>query len=390
MTFDIKSEEYLNDPYAKFKRLRTENPVCRITPFGHWAIMRYCDVEMVLKNPHIFSSTGIAEEPSFTDPQFLLLSRGLIGKDGEEHIHLRRVLRRAFTPKTITDLEPMIRKTCASLVSNLISYPSVNFMETFAIPLPIAVISALLGINEERKLDFKHWVDLLLSWRNYHELSDAINEANSMMQYFTQVIAERTQHPAEDLISKLVLSYENQQIAYETVISFIRLILVAGTDTTTSLLANAILILTQHPKHMQAIQENPNIISHFIEEVLRYDSPTISLSRRAVEDTQIAGIKIKKHDIILPIIASANRDETVFSNPETFDLELNTRHHLALGTGVHYCLGSQLARMQVRIALEEISKGVTSLKTIDDKPLQYLNSFFFRSIRSLDLRITPK
>lgn len=389
MVLDIDSIDYRSNPYPTFKKLREKSPVCRIKPHGYWAISRYADVQMILKNPDIFSSADVAKEPTAQGPEFLLFSRGLVGADKPDHSRLRRLLSKAFTPDTVRGLEQTIRIFCLALIKNMMNRNLIDFVQAFSMPLPIMVIAELLGIDIEKKNDFKRWANILISWRNQTLTAELKNDIHQMFCYFSQMIALRKTSPKTDLISSLILASENENIITDNeVLAFIRLLLVAGTETTTNLLSNAMLHLLPHPDYVFQLKTNHTLIPYFIEESLRYDGPVLSLSRRVKRDIEIGGITIRKDDIILPLLASANHDETKFLNPHLFDIKRNPREHLAFGDGIHYCLGSQLARLQARVAFEECLKYMVSFKRLDSEPLTYLDSFFFRGLQKLPLYIT--
>jgi cytochrome P450 len=386
MIFNIYSKAYRRNPYPYFRKLMSVAPVCRIKPHGHWAVSRYADVQTILKNPNIFISSGMVKELSSDSPEFFLFSRGLIGADPPDHTRLRRLLSKAFTPVMIRKLQSNIRLICTKLIDNLLSQHSVDFIQAFAVPLPMTVISELLGIDLVKMNDFKRWTSMLISWRNQHQSRQFLNDVENMYYYFTDLIAERKKNPQTDLISTLISACDDDKIiTNEEVLAFIRLLLVAGTETTTNLLGNAMLLLLTYPNQLTQLKQDPAKISKFIEESLRYSSPVISLSRTVNTKIKMSGITLNKGDIVLPLVASANHDETVFPNSQQFNIDRNTQGHLAFGDGIHYCLGSQLARLQVRIAFEEIFKAFDTIDKSYQGSLTYLDSFFFRGVKKLDL-----
>ncbi|HSW69404.1 MAG TPA: cytochrome P450 [Gammaproteobacteria bacterium] len=387
MILDIRETEYRQNPYPTFKKMRAEAPICKIAPHHHWAIAKYADVQTILKNPQLFSSKIIANPPA-EGPGALLFSCGLVTMDKPDHTRLRRLLSQAITPKIIRSLKPKIQGLCETLVQNLSNKTEVDFVSTFSMPLPIIVIAELLGIDSEKKTDFKRWANLLLTWRNQKSIAEIFHDVERMYYYFDDIIKARKRAPQTDLISHLVLASANETIiTSEEILGLIRLLLVAGTETTTNLLGNAILALLAYPDNIERLVADPTLIPNFIEETLRYDGPALSLNRKATEDVELSGVKIRRGEIVLPLLASANHDEEIFEDPEHFDIERNTKGHIAFGANVHYCLGSQLARLQARTALEVFFKNIKHFQRVDNKPLVYLDSFFFRGPRSLPLKI---
>lgn len=391
MNFDLRNPEYQSNPYPFFKRLRMEAPIVRLEPQGFWAVSRYEDVLSLLKAPEIFSSAGLQEEPQIIGTDLLLQARGLVGMDRPDHTRLRRVISRVLTPEKINGFEPLIQSTVQELLEAWKG--EVEFIGDFAAPLPITVIAEFLGLDPALRKDFKRWCDTLLTWRSTERIEDPEerrqkensiqSDISQMFECLSAVVAERRRAPQADFISELVA----QSLTPQEIFSFIRFLLVAGTDTTSHLLGNTLLALLNQPPLQQEIRKHPKKIPTLIEEVLRWDSPVLSLIRRTTEDTEIRRVKIPQNEVVLALVASANHDESVFVNPGTFDLDRSSRAHLTFGAGVHFCLGSQLARMQARIAFEELLPLLDALKP-NPFPSEYVQSFFFRGVKKLNLSLS--
>lgn len=380
MQLDIQSESYLNDPYACFKLFRAEAPVSRIRPHGHWALFRYEDVQWVLKQDKFFTSVLTEQSHDEQDPQFLLYARSLLGMDNPSHATLRQRIAQAFKPRLIQRLEQEIEAICFQLSTSLLIDKPIDFVKSYSMPLPIILITKLLGIDTNRIAEYKKWIDWLLTWRNQPAVHKGADNIRIMHDYFCQLINHKREFPDNDLISSLL----EQNLTQGEILALMRLLLVAGTDTTTNLINNLLINLASNPEQLTQLRENPAKIPDAIEETLRFSSPTISLIRKATTNLSIAGVPIKQGEFVLPIVASANHDESHTDNPHLFDINRPKKQHLALGTGIHYCLGTHLAKLQATITLKTILKRFESIQ-LTQQTLHYLPSFFFRSLCELPL-----
>lgn len=397
MELDIRSPEFRTDPYPFYRRLRVEAPVCRIAPHGHWAIARHADVLSILRDPKRFPSCGAQDEPA-AGASVLREARALIGSNPPEHTRLRALVGKAFTPVLARAMEPRIRSIAGGLLDDVADQDTLDFISALAAPLPLVVIAELLGVDPARRNDFKRWSDTLITWRNASYIAEPDRrqarereidrDVSAMYEYFAAVIAERARRPREDLISALATACEERDaLTPLEVMSTVRLLLVAGNETTTNLIGNAALILLAHPEIRDEVRRNLSLVPKLVEETLRYDSPVQSLSREVAIDTEIAGVKIARGELVLPLIASANRDEAVFTAAHRFDLDREGPAHLTFGAGIHFCLGAPLARLQARVALEEVITRYDRIEHAGAAPLERIDSFFFRGLRALPLRV---
>lgn len=389
--FDLRSVEFRHNPYPYYKKLRADAPICRVEPHGFWAIWRHSDVVHVLKNPELFSSAGIGQESSIAGPELLLTSRGMLGKDRPDHTRLRKRLGRAFTTETIQRLIPYIETSVIALINEIRCKRDFDFVRDFSAQLPIMVICKLLGLDPRRRNDIKRWSDTLLSWRatsTREEQNQQVKaQMNSLYDFITTAIVSKQQQPSNDIISSLVhASCKEDELSVLELVSFIRMLLVAGTDTTTHLLGNTISAFIKYPEVYASIRANPELIPELVEESLRFDSPVQCVMRRAAVDTQIAHCAIRKDDLILAFVASANHDETVHENPHEFVITRKPQHHLTFGTGIHVCMGSHIARLQARIALQYLVQHFQEWQRFDHAPLEYFNSIFFRGLTKLTIK----
>lgn len=360
-SFRVDRPEVLADPYALFARMRSEAPVCRLDPVGFWAVSRYEDVVFVLKNPGLFSNAAYNRSIDKTrsvgglgEPQ-----PTLVGLDPPRHTQMRALIMRAFTPRIVAALEPRIREISRDLVNKIAAKGSFELVNDFTIPLPMIVIAEMLGVEPDRREDFKHWCDELMTNVAIIKEPDperAFKAADELSRYFQKVIEERRRNPKDDLISLLLAAeIEGEKLSLPEVVSFANLLLIAGNETTTSLIGNAFYALTEHPDAYATMLQHRARIPEVVEETLRWLSPAQLILRVAKEDVKLGGVTIPKGSVVTPILASANRDERKFPNGERFDIDRDTKGHIAFGLDIHFCLGASLARLEAKVALEELS-----------------------------------
>jgi hypothetical protein len=400
LDYDPLDPRVLADPYPHYARLRREAPVYQVPARGLWVVSRYPDVAGVLRRPELFSSAAMAA--AVTRPSQFIPVRddadawnpeegvSIVGTDGARHARLRGVLNRGFTPGRIAALAPRVLAIAQRLARPLLEAGRCEFLRDFAVPLPVLVIAELLGINRERRADFKRWSDaaVLGVFESVGEEEGRRVGASlaEMGDYFDRVIEERRRRPGDDLVSALVRAEEEQGTLTPTELkTFVFTLLVAGSITTTHLLANAMRALVLHPEELEKVRANPALVPSLVEEALRYDSPVQMLFRTATDGARVAGEEIPKGGIVAPLFASANRDETVFPDPDRFQVARSPRDHLAFGHGIHFCLGAALARLEARTAFEVLLPRIRK-PTLEGGPVRWLPSLVFRGPTRLPLR----
>lgn len=387
MDFDPLAPAFRADPYPTYARLRDEDPVHINTAMNFAAVSRYDDVVRVLKDTTTFSSSamGITTRAG--------AQRTVINTDPPDHAHLRGLVNRAFTPKMVADLEPRIRDITRALLDAVIDHGAFDAVTDLAVPLPMTVIAEILGVDTARRDDFKRWsTQALRDSRGLSEqdAAEMARDYDDLQDYLASVIDDRRVSPRADLISAVVAAEQGgQPITPDEVLAFCILLLIAGNETTTSLIGNMLLALVRHPAQLAAAASDRALIPNVVEEALRYDSPVQFLFRTATRDTEIGGVVIKAGAQVVPIFASANRDSRRFPDGDAFDVRRNTQGHVAFGHGIHFCLGAPLARLEARVALEEILNRTQSLERAGDAALQHAPSLFVRGLTSLSLTFEP-
>ena len=417
--FDPFSSELRANPYPAYAELRRHAPVYRVESSGLYTVSRYADVLFVLRHPELFSSSAMtsvlagaivgaapaagmglrgAEAARFselaqtlpTPPLEALASRSLIGADPPVHGPLRNLVNRGFTPRRIAALEPRIREIARSALDAVAGDRETDLVAGFFVPLPVTVISEMLGVEEGRSADFKHWSDTLISGITGSATGgpeQLVKVFGELTTYITGVAEARRAQPREDLISTLVRAEDGETaLSPFEIVMFTMLLLVAGNETTTNLLGNAVLALIEHPQQLAAIRRDPDLIPALVEETLRYDPPAQFVFRRATQDVELAGTKIPEGAIVMPVLASANRDDAQFPEGERFDVTRDTAGHLGFGVGIHFCLGASLARLEARVALEELLARYAGFERTSAR-VDYIDSFLVRGPRRLPLRL---
>jgi len=379
MQFNPMSPEFRRDPYPFYAELRREAPVHR-SDFGLWLISRYDDVVFTLKRHDLFSSTAmnmnVHDKPT----------RTVINTDPPVHTRMRNIVNRAFTPKMVADMEPRIREVTRELLDAVIERGEMDFVRDFAVPLPVTIIAEILGVDASRRDDFKRWSSASVGMA---PVGDERRDMQEFFAYFEEAIAER-RRPRGDLISIVVQASEGEEpLTADEVLAFTGLLLIAGNETTTNLLGNAVYHLLRNPDQLQIAREDPSIIPNVVEEALRFDSPVQFLFRRTTQDVDVAGVTIPAGSEVSPIYASANRDGRRFPDPDRFDVRRNAQGHVAFGHGVHFCLGAPLARLEARVALEEVLGRLAGIELKGADEPERLNSLFLRGFASLPLAFEP-
>ena len=413
------------DPYPYYAALREHAAVHRVESSEAWAISRYDDVHHVLTHPEIFSSHAVQtflggnilesinrgpvrflshpsmgrvarvvgdvyralglRTPMFELVQAFLSSRAVIAADPPDHTRLRHLVNRGFTPRRIAALEPRIREIARDCLDAMEGRDEVDLMRDFAVPLPVTVIAELLGVPEERFADFKRWSDAIvqgLSLGGGEAARLPIGAMLEFVRYLEELIEERRACPADDIVSVLVRDEAGGKLDAHELVLFLILMLVAGNETTTNLIGNAIHLLLDRPDDLAAVETDASLVPGLVEESLRYVSPIQMLPRAVTRDTEIAGTKIREGEHVLVLYASANRDSRKYANGDAFELRRNPKEHLAFGFGIHYCLGASLARLEGRVAFEELFARIRNLRRAPGE-VRFLESGILRGPKTL-------
>ncbi|RRO19337.1 cytochrome P450 [Saccharopolyspora rhizosphaerae] len=360
--FNIAEALDLDPIYA---RLRAQEPLTRVKlPYGEraWLATRYADVKVVLGDPR-FSR---AEAERRDEPRMRPgpAAGGILSMDPPDHTRLRRLVAKAFTQRRVEQLRPRTQEIADELVSGMVERGRpVDLVEEFALPLPITVICELLGVPVEDRADFRVWSDAFLST---NRLSDeqVSGYTERMLDYIAGLIAQRRAEPADDLITGLIAARdEHDQLSEDEMVLLATGILVAGHETTASQIPNFLHVLLTHPEQLRQLRADLDLVPPAVEELLRFVPLGVGagFARYATEDVELGGVLVRAGEPVLASIGSANRDEAVFGDPEELDLLRAEASHVGFGHGPHHCLGAQLARMELQVALRTLLERLPGL-----------------------------
>lgn len=352
---DLATPEGIANPFPIFHQLREQSPLQyllekpntiagRRAPVYTWALLRFDDVHQAVRDHATFSS---ARPPSAEKAVPKLV---LIQDDPPHHTHFRRIVQKTFNHQRIVALEPWITRVAHELLDR-IGTEQVDIIEAFATPLPVTVIARILGIPGEQYHNFKRWSDAFLAFTSMPG-EERIRSNQEMMEYFGRMLAARRKQGADDLLTELVKAeIEGEKLQDWEILSFCALLLIAGNETTTHLIGNMLGILVERPHMWQRLRDNRDLIAPCIEETLRYESPIQRVPRHTTRDVEIANMTIPAGSAVSIYYGAANRDPAMFPEPDEFRLDRDPYPHLALGSGIHHCLGAALARAEARIML---------------------------------------
>lgn len=383
-----QSAQYPLDPFPQYERMRATAPVFQDDQSGSWHVFRYDDVQRVLSEHATFSSRMGGDNPSGTGQLF---ASSLITTDPPRHRQLRSLVTQAFTPKAVDALAPRIAGLTDELMAEIAGKGSADLIRDLAYPLPVIVISELMGIPSEDRERFKHWSDVIVSQTRTLPASETQDSTTSeMVEYFLALIDQRRSRPGTDLISSLLAAeIDGQKLTVPELLGFCALLLVAGNETTTNLIGNAVLCLAESPGTLERLLSEPALVPQALEEVLRFRSPVQSMYRVAVADTVVGDQLIPAGAPIVAWIGSANRDGQQFQRAAEFDVDRNPNRHLAFGHGIHFCLGAPLARLEARIALEALLSRLPGLSVASGAQLERMDSSIVYGLKELPVTWQP-
>lgn len=362
----------LQNPFPWYDALRAQSPVTRDPQSGMWMVFGYDDVQRTLSDWKAFSSQR--GRPLGEDAQNAL-SSSLISTDPPRHRQLRSLVEQAFTPRQVRALEPRIAELVDELLSAVQGTGGMDFIRDFAYPLPVIVIAEILGIPASDRDAFKRWSDAVVT-------GDP-SGSREMGAYFARLIEQRRAEPGDDLISGLIAAQlDGEHLDTQELLGFCILLLVAGNETTTNLLANTLLCWQDAPDAYAQVLADRALLPGTIEESLRFRSPVQSMFRVAAQDVELGGQLIPEGSPVLAWIGAANRDPAQFPDAGTFDPARTPNRHLAFGNGIHFCLGAPLARLEASVALGAVLDRLTNLRVVDT-PLEPIPSQIVYGVKSL-------
>jgi pimeloyl-[acyl-carrier protein] synthase len=385
------------DPYPVYARLRSEDPVHWSDLMESWVLTRYRDVVAVLDSDRFSAERRRANNRFARELAARQEEIGPVGRvttmltaDPPLHTRLRGLVNKAFTPRAVERLRPRIQEIVDELLDAVAGSGRMDVIADLAYPLPVIVIAEMLGVSPDDRAQFKRWsTDIAATTGGPLMGADVLQRADqsaiALAEYFERVIAERRREPRDDLLSGLIAAEEQGQVlSDEELLATCILLLVAGNETTTTLIGNGVLALLRHPEQMRILRDDPSLIRSAVEEILRYDPPVQGTGRVALADTEIGGKRIEKGQLLLTLLAAANRDPEQFPNPDELDVTRSENRHLAFGYGIHFCLGAPLARLEGQIAINGLLRRLPEPRLATDD-LQWGGSFILRGLKSLPI-----
>ena len=387
--------EFIANPYPTYKELRERDPYHPSPLTQALVISKYDDVDALLRNYKVFSNgrgpVGTRARRDIGERIENELQPSMLSLDPPDHTRLRGLVSRAFTPRQVAKMEEHIRATAHALLDEVEGENEFDLMANLAALLPTVVIAEMIGVPTKDRQQFKVWSDrfarVLEPNLAQDELGAVFGTAKLFDEYFKGIVAEHRDEPRDDLVSRLIeAEEEGDKLSEEEMIVTLRLLLVAGNETTTNLIGNGLKALMEHPEQLQLLRERPELIDNAIEELLRYDSPVQVDARLALDEHHIDRHVLKAGQRVSLLIGGANRDPEEFSDPETLDITREDAGNISFGRGIHHCLGAPLARLEGKIAFEALLERFSDIQFGTRTP-EYKPNIVLRGLKHLDIRV---
>ncbi len=397
-------------PYPFYAQLHAEAPVHRDAATGFFVISRYADMQSVIRDVATYSNDLVLadQRPGGAPSEAArILATGyprpqcLQRNDPPRHTRFRKLVDRAFTAGRVRELTPYIDQVVAGLIDAMIAAgcdtaTGIDYVRSFAVPLPCIVIADQLGVARDDIPKLKLWSDALLDpiglMTSEARIVECAHQTLDFQNYFAACIAERRDRPRDDILSALAAQVDGEAgFSTAEILNLLEQLLTGGNDTTTSTLSGAMLLLIEHPEAMARLRADPRLVRNFVEEALRMETPVQGLFRQTTRDTSVGGVAIPAGAIVMLRHGAVNRDPGKFTDPDRFDIERsNAGAQLAFGAGVHFCPGAMLARQELASAFTQLLARFRSIELVDpNAEHDYRQSFFLRGLTRLQLRLTP-
>lgn len=389
LEFDPIDPALAADPHPLYHRMREQSPVHRDDRTNAWYLTRHADVVAALRDPSLSS-----ERPHSRRAGQMM---SMVGVDPPDHTRLRRLVSKAFTPRMVEQLRPRVESIAAALLDRVAGRPAIDLVQEFAYPLPITVIAEMLGVPEEDRAQFRGWFEALfgrdegrrrfrtdLTAEEEEELTRPFREHNAAMR---ELISRRRRQPGDDLISELIaVEEQGDSLSEDELVAMCTLLVLAGHVTTVSLISGGMLALFQNPNQLDRLRREPVIVETAVEELLRYTAPVVMVQRVAREDVEVGGRTVRAGQIVMPLLAAANRDPSVFPDPDRLDLCRDPNPHIAFAHGIHFCLGAPLTRLEAQVAFPMLLERFPALRPAGDA-VYWPSSMGLRGLRQLPVAL---
>ena len=395
---NIVSAEFKADPFPFFARLRASDPVYRTTLPDKtvvWLLSRYDDVTTLLRDERFTKNrrSALTEEQlrklPWTPPMFRPLERNMLDLDPPDHTRLRSLVHKAFTPSLVEQIRARTQTVADELLDRVVRRGEMDLIKDFALPLPMTIITEILGVPRKDHDKFHKWSQAVVSLTSPSPTLRVIPNVWRFIRYLRQFFKLRRRNPQDDLVSALIKAEEaGDKLNENELLAMAFLLLIAGHETTVNLIGNGTLALLENPDEMRKLRSESSLVKPAVEELLRYTSPVFTTSERyARENATIHGVTIPRGEMTLGVIGSANRDETVFDRPNELQITREPNKHLSFGQGIHFCLGAPLARMEAQIAFTTLLQRVPDLRlTVPAHSLRWRPSIFLRGLAALPVK----
>jgi cytochrome P450 family 142 subfamily A polypeptide 1 len=398
--FDVLNGRHYDDPHAAYKWLRDNDPIHWDEKNQLWVITRHEDVTHMSCTPETYCSKhGV--RPRIAAPM------SIVSMDAPEHTRQRKLISRGFSPRQVRRLEPHIREMTNMIIDEIKARGEIDFVEDFAIHVPLIVIAELIGLDPSARHQLYRWSDQMMGGDGFDDFDHpavqiATQAAGEFVEHIMPIIEERRQVPREDLISILTGAFDegeleggeegvkgHDELTSDDLLMFLMVLLVAGNETTRNAIAGGLRVFTQYPEQKQRLLDDPTLIDTAVDEVIRWVTPVISFSRTITHDHEYKGKQMKEGQQVVLLYQSANRDERVFDRADEFLIDRDPNPHVAFGIGPHFCLGANLARLELKVVFEELFRRLRDIRAKDPSELDRHEHTLVLGIKHLPAIFSP-
>jgi hypothetical protein len=398
----LVSKDFMEDPYPLLHRLRQEDPVHWSDSIGGWILTRYDDMVTTFKDTSHYSNEGrlgkaVAYLPAESRAEFKTFEdhyaqKSLIHSDPPDHTRFRGLITKAFTPRVVEAMRPRMQEIVNELLDRVQPSGQMDVIQDLAIPLPVTVLSEIMGVPKSDVHLFKGWADDLLAFQGVNKpaveiLRRSQNAIVGIRAYLGELLKDKRRRPGEDLLSELAAAEsEGDKLSEAELLNSCITLLVAGHETTTSLIGNGLYTLLRYPDQWQLLQDDRSLLTSAMEEMLRYESPVARQPRLMKQDAEMGGKQLRQEEMVFQMLNAANRDPAYFDDPDRFDIRREKNRHIAFGLGIHFCVGATLARTEGQIVFSTVMERLPEIRLVGEKPdwdLQKPNS---RMLKALPVR----